>query len=203
MNERETIEHRFRSDIAKVLGLIALYGSHAAGVYNDSPEQLPDLLRAAIVLLHASLEDLFRSIAEWKLPLAAPESLERIPLASSEKDHEKFSLVDLAEFRGYSVDDVIARSVGKFLERSSFNHPGDLTEVLRKIGIDLKIRKDLRDKLAAMMSRRHWIAHRVDRDLMEPIDPNRPQLGQPIQPELVIEWKNAVIQVGEAVLAEV
>jgi hypothetical protein len=53
------------------------------------------------------------------------------------------------------------------------------------------------------MNRRHWIAHRVDRDLMEKIDPTRAQRGQPILPELVIEWKNAVIQIGEAILAKV
>ena len=203
MNERETIEARFRSDISRAIGLVALFRWHAAGVHDDnSPVHKPDLLRAAVVLLHASLEDLFRSIAEWKLPTASPVSLEWIPLASNEKDKEKFTLVDLAEFRGQSVDSVIARSVGRYLERSNYNHPGDLMEVLRKTDVEFTIPSELRIKLAAMMSRRHWIAHRVDRDPLEAIDPSKPQLGQSILPELVSEWIGAVIEVGEAVLKE-
>jgi hypothetical protein len=154
------------------------------------------------VLLHASLEDLFRSIAAWKLPVAAPESLDRIPLAGFEKDKPQFTLTDLAEFRGQSVDSVIAQSVGRFLERSNFSHPGDLTEVLRKTGIDLKIGDDLRSKLAALMGRRHWIVHRVDRDPGGAFSSDGSPFGQSISPELVTEWKDAVVDVGEATLAK-
>lgn len=202
MEIREKIEARFRSDISRASGLVTLFRWHASGGADERPEQMPDLLRAAVVMLHASLEDLFRSIAEWKLPTANPDSLERIPLASSEKDKERFTLVDLAEFRGQSVDSVIARSVGRYLERSSYNHPGDLTEVLRKTGVEFTIPGDLKIKLAAMMSRRHWIAHRVDRDLSEEVDPRRQQVGLSILPELVSDWKNTVIAVGETVLRE-
>jgi len=207
MNERESIEGRFRSDISRVIGLVVLFRWHAANLHDDwSPDHKPDLLRAAVVLLHASLEDLFRSISEWKLPTASPESLNGIRLASTRQDYkdykEKFTLVDLAEFRGQSVDSVIARSIGSYLERSNYNHPGDLTDVLKRNGIDFTIPKELRDKLAAMMKRRHWIAHRVDRDLLEKIDPNKPQLGQSILPELVNEWIDAVTRVGEAVISE-
>jgi RiboL-PSP-HEPN len=201
MNEQETIEHRFQSDISRVAGLIALFRWHAANLHEDlSPDHKPDLLRAAVVLLHASLEDLFRSIAEWKLPTASPTSLDRIPLACTEKDKERFTLADLAEFCGQTVDWVIARSVESYLERSSYNNVGELTELLRKTGIEYAIPKEIRDKLAAMMSRRHRIAHRVDRDLSEEIDPGAPQRGLSILPEVVVEWKMAVIEVGEAVL---
>ena len=59
---------------------------------------------------------------------------------------------------------------------------------------------DRKDKLAAMMSRRHWIAHRADRDPAEEIDPAKAQVGQSISPELVSQWINAVVEVGNAVL---
>jgi hypothetical protein len=39
-----------------------------------------DILRAYVVLLHASMEDLLRSVLAWKLPSAKPEHLEEVPL---------------------------------------------------------------------------------------------------------------------------
>ena len=64
-------------------------------------------------------------------------SLERIPLAGSDRPTEKFSLADLADFGARSVDEVIAQSVAEHLERSSFNHPGEIVDLLAKIGVDL------------------------------------------------------------------
>ena len=202
MTEQDYIRSRFYFDISRFTSLIILYQHHAAEVDSHWPGEQPDLLRAAVVLLHASLEDLFRSIAAWKLPVAPPESLDRIPLASVEKDKPQFTLTDLAEFRGQSVDSVIARSVARYLERSNFNHPGDLTEIIKKTGIDLKIPDDLRSKLAAMMKRRHWIVHRVDRDPSEAFDPGWSPFGQAILPELVTERKDAVIEAGRSTLAK-
>lgn len=95
---------------------------------------------------------------------------------------------------------MIGRSVVKWLERSNSNHPDDLIELLRKTQVELSISDGLKSRLAAMMIRRHWIAHRVDRDLSETGDPGRSQSGLAISPELVSEWKNAVIEVGDAVL---
>lgn len=82
MDERMVIESRFRSDLSRVTDLITLYQWLADGGHGGPPEQRPDLLRAAVVLLHPSLEDFFRSVAAWKLPIAPAESLDRIPKAS-------------------------------------------------------------------------------------------------------------------------
>ena len=90
-----------------------------------------------MVLLHATLEDLLRGLAEWKLPTAPATSLDRIPLAGSGKPKERFALVDLAEFRGQTVDAVIAQSVDAYLERSSYNHPGEIARTyLAKIEVE-------------------------------------------------------------------
>ncbi len=216
MTERETIEAQIRSDITRVMGLVALFQKLSEKGHIIQPEQSFDmvhimatefhqpfdLLRAAVVLLHASLENFFRSILEWKLPEASPESLAKIPLLvlKGGKAKDVFSLVDLAEFRGQSVDSVIAHSVGRYLERSNYSHVRDLLEAMKKSGIDYVIPIDRKDKLAAMMSRRHWIAHRADRDPAEEIDPAKAQVGQSISPELVSQWINAVVEVGNAVL---
>ena len=76
----------------------------------------------------------------------------------------RFGLAELAGFRGQTVDEIVTDSVNEFLERATYNHPGDIKTVLENDWDRREIvNRQLRD-LAAMMSRRHWIAHRADRN---------------------------------------
>ncbi len=122
-----------------------------------------DLLRAAVVFLHATLEDLLRGLCEWKMPFANPEALSDVPLMGT-RGKTRFGLTELAGFRGRTVDEIVIASVTEFLEQSSFNHPGDVKAVLERIGLDASMVNKHSRTLAAMMSRRHWIAHRADRN---------------------------------------
>ena len=47
---------------------------------------------------------------------------------------------------------------------ASFNHPGDIKIALEQIGVDSHLVNQYSSVLAAMMTRRHWIAHRADRN---------------------------------------
>ena len=76
----------------------------------------------------------------------------------------KIGLHELAQFRGQTVDEMIAKAVSEYLEKSSFNHVGNVKEILEKVGLDATMDKRQAGDLAALMSRRHWIAHRVDRN---------------------------------------
>src|SRR5207253_5589545 len=76
----------------------------------------------------------------------------------------RFGLPELAAFRGMTVDQVITQSVNEFLEKTSFNNPGDIKVALEKIGVDSHLANQYAPVLAAMMTRRHWSAHRADRD---------------------------------------
>jgi len=157
-----------------------------------------DTLRAAVVLLHATLEDLVRSLAEWKLPAATPDVLAEVPL-SGQKRGAKFGMQELAAFRGQTVDEVIARSVSEHLERSSYNHPGDLEATLVAIGCKIKIERDKRVELAAMMSRRHWIAHRLDRNPKKGSGHHR---VKSLSILVVNRWIEAVERLGREILSE-
>jgi len=96
------------------------------------------LFRAAVVLLHATSEDLLRSLCEWKMPGANPEAFGDVPLVGT-RGKTRFGLSELAAFRGKTVDEIITKSICGFLERSSFNHPGDLKDALEKIGVDPRL----------------------------------------------------------------
>lgn len=197
MPSREEIEQRFRANLERVQLFVSDYESSVAGGPGRKTVARSDTLRAAVVFLHATLEDLLRGLAEWKLPMAPADSLDRIPLVGIGKPKEKFTLADLAEFRGQTVDAVIAQSVEGFLERSSYNHPGEIADLLGKIKVNYLIADELRNRLAVMMSRRHWIAHRADRNLSSGMGH---QAAQSISAALVRRWIKAVERFGEDVL---
>ena len=151
-----------RGESGRVQHLIDAYEAAAQGPGRRAV-QTTDVLRAAVVFLHAALEDLLRGLLEWKLPLAQADHLKDIPLVGK-KPRSSFTLEDLATFRGTSVDDIIRRSVLQSLERSNFNDPGEVEGVLERIGLPTSLLDPYRNSLGPMMKRRHWIVHRADRN---------------------------------------
>lgn len=158
------IENRFRDNLDRVRNLVTLY-TGAVGTGQGRPSvREADILRAAVVFLHATVEDLLRSLAESKLPLASPDALSQIPFPAGTHRKANFTLGELAAFRGQTVDDVIIRSVQEYLERSNYNHPGDVKNLLDAIGIRPTIVDPYAADLSSMMRRRHLIVHRADRN---------------------------------------
>jgi hypothetical protein len=156
------IENRFNGNLERVEHLVALYETLTTGP-GRRPVDTSDILRSAVVFLHATLEDFLRSLLEWKLPSAQASYLKDIPL-KGKKPRSTFTLDDLAHFRGSNVDDLISRSIADHLERSNFNNPGDVSSVLESIGLMRSLLDPYRNKLGPMMKRRHWIVHRADRN---------------------------------------
>jgi hypothetical protein len=66
------------------------------------------------------------------------------------------------------VEEVISESVIAYLGRSSYNNPDDIAKLLGQIGLPQKARGRVTDLYAqglkSLMSRRHQIAHRLDRN---------------------------------------
>jgi hypothetical protein len=162
MASRDELYDRFQDNLDRVRGLVESYDSSGRRGSGRRSVKETDLLRAAVVFLHATLEDLLRGLCEWKMPSANPEAFSDIPLAGT-RGKTRFGLAELAVFRGRTVDEIITESVNEFLEKETYNHPGDIKAVLAMIGIDPTIVNKYARTLAAMMSRRHWIAHRADR----------------------------------------
>jgi len=192
------IENRFNGNLERVEHLIALYETLTTGP-GRRPVDTSDILRSAVVFLHATLEDFLRSLLEWKLPSAQASYLKDIPL-KGKKPRSTFTLDDLAHFRGSNVDDLISRSIADHLERSNFNNPGDVSSVLESIGLMRSLLDPYRNKLGPMMKRRHWIVHRADRN-------NATGSGQHatlgMQKATVEAWSIAVRKFGTSVLNHV
>ena len=161
-----------------------------ARVAIDSENQ--DVLRSAVVFLHATLEDFLRSLAMQYLVSAEESVLNEIPFAGNARA-EKFWLGKLAQFRGRTVDEVIADSVRQHLNHSTYNSAGEVAGFLESISFDVKHVRDLLPEVDAMMKRRHQIVHRADRD-----DDNRPAT---LDLEAVMNWITATNKLMAQILA--
>jgi len=159
-----------------------------------------DILRAIVVLMHASLEDFLRSVSAVHLRYASPDILNDVPLLHVEKERpEKFFLGALVEYRDMSVSDLIDRSVEKYLERTTYNSTRDIAGVLRAVGIPSDRYAPLFPELDKMISRRHYIVHRADLAKNASEDTNL----NVISPKEVRMWVDTVQQFGRDVTNEV
>lgn len=198
---KQQIEDRFALNLARVRNLVAIYRNQLAGPGQDRRgHQETDVLRAATVLLHASLEDVLRSLAYWKLPTAAAPVLEQVPLVGGTAI--KFTLGTLAAHRGKSVDQVIKESTDASLERSNYNYPGEVSSLLQSIGLNTAPLLAFMPTLEQAMQRRHQIVHRAD------ANPNpNPGRGNHrvanISPQTLDGWIANTEQFVAAVLAQV
>ena len=110
-------------NLKRVENLVSIYENHPdAQGQGRKPAELLDILRAGVVLLHASLEDVLRKIAYWKLPSANPTVLDNIPLVGLGPIPKKFLLGELAVFRGKKIDEIFTLSIDAYLEKSNFNN---------------------------------------------------------------------------------
>lgn len=158
------IAERLAQNIARVKNLVDVYEKHLKGQGSGRRGYTKtDVLRAATVLLHATVEDLLRNLAYSKLPNASPEVLDKIPLVSAFPSM-KYSLGALAAHRGKTVDEIISASVKGHLERSNYNSSDQVGSFLTSIGIDVAKVNSWFPKLDELMKRRHQIVHRADRD---------------------------------------
>jgi hypothetical protein len=161
---KDQIAERFAQNLARVRNLVDIYENHLAGEGQGRRSHAKtDVLRAAVVLLHAATEDLLRSLAYWKLPAASAEVLAKIPLVTA-APAMKFTLGELSAHRGKSVDEVITESVNGYLDRSNYNNTDEVASFLTSIGIPLANVNARFTQLEDVMKRRHQIVHRADRD---------------------------------------
>lgn len=161
---KQTIEDRFQLNIARVKNLVQIYGVITAGTgQGRKGHQQTDVLRAAVVLLHASMEDVLRSLAHWKLPASSALVLDEFPLVGT-GPNTKFSLGALSAHKGKSVNDVIKASVDKYLERSNYNNNAEVAKLLGQIGLNASAVNHTFPLLEEVMKRRHLIVHRADKD---------------------------------------
>lgn len=163
------LQSRFADNLERAQGLIDIYHRLRAAGSGRRAVAETDLLRAAVVFMHGAVEDLLRTAAEWRLPLADPEKFKdlKIPLGDEPRDQvNAVTLKQLAErYREHSVATLIRASVEAHLEKKSYNNLHEVGLAFTQLGLDWSAwPSEEKTTLHAMMARRHQIAHRVDRN---------------------------------------
>lgn len=192
----------FQANLRRSEMLVQLYET----ISNEHPEAKSvlstDILRAAVVFLHAALEEVLRSISIsiTVFPYSDESTLNDIPLAGLTKGSrpEKFLLGELRKFSGKSIDEVLAESVKNYIARKTYNNKGDLLAFASSVGLkEIHVRKCM-PRLEAMLYRRHQIVHRADRPLE---DDQKWIRATSLSPQHVKAWILATNQFVAAAMA--
>jgi hypothetical protein len=196
------VETRERVDrtLERVRHLVSLYEAYVGQGQGRRDIRASDVLRAATVLLHATLEQLLRDLATQYLPAAPREALDVVPLVGIKGRAEKFLLGALAEHREKQVSDLIRESVDAYLSKVNYNDTEDVAVLLRSVGIDTARVNGRFADLEALMQRRHQIVHQADRN---PERGRGQHWAQSIGRHTVLRWIEAVEDFVAAVDAQV
>lgn len=200
---KQAIERRFRDNVDRVKKLVDIYDNKLSSTGRGRrPVASSDLLRAAVVFLHATLEDLIRSLERWKLPAAPKEVIDDIPLVTptGQSRPYKFYLGELVAHGGKSVAEVITESVAAYLDRATYNDTGEIAARLTGIGIDVAQVNGRFADLEEMMKRRHHIVHQADANTTAG---RGHHAARSISQGSVQTWIDAVDEFATAVLAQV
>ncbi len=174
---------QYNKNLVRVNGLISLY--KPLKKKSNKQGRPSDILRAAVVFLHAAEEDYLRNtLIHWYPSKADREALKEVPLAGTEGRSAKYSFDVLSAFRGITVDELVRDSIKQYFSKISFNSYGDIVSKLGKIKIDLSS-FEYGSEIDSLITRRHKIVHEVD--LLQR-DNKSEDRTRPIKEEQVEGW---------------
>lgn len=198
--DKNTIEEHFSENIARIQHLVERYEELSSDDTERSHVPAQDLLRSAVVFLHAALEDVIRSLALWKLSTVGDKEALRDVGLPGNLQSSQFHLGHLTYHRGKTVDELLEEAVNEYLEESNFNHPGEIKQMLERCGLDSSCVEGYESGLHPMMKRRHWIVHRMDRNY--DVDSEQPS-ARSLDKSTVETWKHTVSELVDEILRQV
>lgn len=201
-DRHEQVASNFRANLERVTSLVDASDTLGTPGRGAPSIQQTDVLRTAVVLLHASFEDLLRSSSEHLLPQAGPEVLDWVGFPDPNdpnKTRDRLTMGQLAAYRGRPFDDLVRTAVQRKLKRSNYNSVHELAISLERIGLSRDLLEPYQSALQTMMKRRHLIVHRADKDPTRV--PGRGARRTAHLSESTVErWIDAVSTVGDNIV---
>lgn len=192
--ERTHYYERFDSNLKRVDNLLSIY--QIVKETETEAVRSTDVLRAAVVFLHASQEDYFRGVlSDWLVLKADAKHLKDIALMGTDGRAQKFTLQDLLPFSEKSILDVLNESVRQAMSKTSFNQYSEICAWLNKVSISVEGFKG-QEKIGKLISRRHRIVHEVD---LANTGKSSVSKTASLDKKTVESWKNAVIDLLQMV----
>ncbi|MES9995285.1 hypothetical protein [Desulfovibrio aminophilus] len=163
---KNEISDRFKLNLDRVRNLVALYPAPGKG---RRAVHHTDILRAAIVLLHATLEDLLRSYLIMSIENFSNDTMDSYGFHTEHKRvREKINISELLKYKGKTIDEFIIGSIQERIERyETFNDIGDVKNTLEKCGFpNPPVGNYNYTNMAKMIIRRHQIVHKADKNVV-------------------------------------
>lgn len=198
---REELEARYQSNLQRVRGLVQTYRQLSGTGSGRRSVETVDVLRSAVVFLHATVEDLLRTLLARRWPRSNnPLHFDKLAFALGTGRPEKVDLKALLGHRHKSVQEIFDEAIEAELDHKSFNNVGELKVALERGGIDPALVAPHAHDIAAMMTRRHQIVHRADR---HDVPGSGNHAGASIGTVTVEAWIASVDAVCQAIVAQV
>ena len=206
---------RFEKNLQRTPGLVdSFYGEE--GKVGRPGTHRSDLLRAAVVLLHATLEDLLRSLEIELIDRCVHPRMRldnvRFALPGEGKLRETIRLSELVgAYPTANVQHVLADALAAHkperlvqLEGATYNDVGEVKRALTRVQVPSGANRaapyglNIADwgLIATMMARRHLIAHRADRN--DNVGRGH-HLAKPLSATVFQTWVDTVRKLGNSV----
>lgn len=187
-----TYKDVFDRNIERVKSLCALYNSLKAKDAKEGKDfKFTDVLRSAVVCLHSSFEEYYRSVLRDVMPSSCTqEDFLKFQFVSKDGKHfDKIPVSSLLLYKGKSIDSLITDIIGETLDVTSFNNYSDIVNWAQRIKVDLSEFRS-QEKIEKMIKRRHRIVHEADNNKAN--TPDNVYSLSAIQESVVVEWISAV-----------
>jgi hypothetical protein len=184
----QKLKRRFEFNIGRVAALRGEFGRLSDKIAND-------VLRAAVVLLHATLEDALRGFLGVMLPVAKDEALKDIEFNRDLLRPEWTKAISVAQLRKYkdqTVEHYVVHVIKSHLKRQTFNNKRDVLDAILRLDLPPAEFGQQLDTIEEMTKRRHDIVHNSDR-----VDATDEHYGKrkEIDPLIVEKWHREVDRV--------
>lgn len=148
---------------------------------------LSDILRGAVMLCHANLEQLLRDLIYFKGKRTS-DFFKDIPLPGYKRG-EKFTLFDLVKFKDQPASKIIDTAVHASLEQQSFTNTSHVGWALNLCGQNDKDYKRFFPLINELMERRHHIVHTAD---VDPLPGPGRQITRSLSAKKVRDWNKNI-----------
>ena len=141
-----------------------------ASKMEESDENRADLLGAAIVFLHATLEEYLRLVALQEWPKLEKEKLQTVIKQYNRLGNKnvKLSLLDIVDYRDKTFDSVLVDEIQTFIYQGmNFNSLDEIQAFLKTVNVSLanlaeELGQKTLDNVSALIYKRHLVAHQAN-----------------------------------------
>lgn len=167
------------------------------------PGNRSDLLRACVVFLHSTIEELIRNLFVERMPSLPRNVLDEIPFSVHKSSNRSTGIKLgelLEEYRGRFLENIALDSINAYVDVLNINDTDRLATLLKKVQIDTVPLELVFPDINELMKRRHQIVHQMDRT--NALDPDTGMVTD-ITLTQVIKWRDSTARLIQLVLGQV